>query len=233
MKQRPYIVVQKARNDMKAGNVYLLRHGQTYWAMSGQHTGRTDVPLTETGELQAREAGERVRAAHPEAFSRILCSPLRRASETASLAGFDATPCDDLMEWDYGRAEGRTRGQIGEALGRPWNLWLDGPQVVPASLGEERVETLPDGQRVAVHLTDGETLDEAFGRARRVVDGIRDDVYAGKDVLLVAHSHILRLVAMAWVDMPPAEGRKFELGTARYVVLGDHKGQPVIEHWGA
>ncbi|NEG95629.1 histidine phosphatase family protein [Bifidobacterium sp. SMB2] len=218
---------------MKPGNVYLLRHGQTYWAMSGQHTGRTDVPLTEVGKQQAVAAGERVREAHPEAFAAVWCSPLVRASETAKLAGFDAKPCDDLMEWDYGRAEGRTRGQIGEALGRAWNLWLDGPQAVPEALGAERVETLPDGQQVQVHLTEGETLDEAFARARRVVEKVRAYSEEGKDVLLVAHSHILRLVAMAWVDLPPVEGRKFELGTARYIVLGDHKGQPVIEHWGA
>nr|WP_241227195.1 histidine phosphatase family protein [Bifidobacterium callimiconis] len=218
---------------MKPGKAYLLRHGQTYWAVSGQHTGRTDVPLTETGRQQAIEAGERVRAAHPEPFAAVYCSPLKRASETAKLAGFDAEYRDELMEWDYGRAEGRTRGQISEALGRAWNLWLDGPQAVPESLGAQRVETLPDGQQVTVNLTEGETLDEAFARAKKVVAEAKAITDEGKDVLLVAHSHILRLVTMAWVDLPPVEGRKFELGTARYVVLGDHKGQPVIENWGA
>ncbi|PLS31182.1 histidine phosphatase [Bifidobacterium margollesii] len=218
---------------MSKGNVYLLRHGQTYWSMSGQHTGRTDVPLTETGRRQAVEAGDRVRADHPEPFAAVFCSPLIRASETARLAGFDAEALDDLMEWDYGRAEGRTRGQIGEALGRTWNLWADGPQSVPESLGEERVETLPDGQQVSVHLTEGEPLDEAFARASRVAERAREYADRGEDVLLVAHSHILRLVACAWVDLPASDGRKFELGTARYVVLGDHKGQPVIERWGA
>ena len=233
IKQEQYKAVRKVLIIMGKGKVYLLRHGQTYWAMSGQHTGRTDLPLTEVGKQQAVDAGERVRAEHPEPFAAVFCSPLRRASETAALAGFEATPCDELMEWDYGRAEGRTRIQIGEALGRAWNLWLDGPRLVPASLGEAREETLPDGQTVTVNLTEGETLDEAFARAEHVAAKAKEYADEGKDVLLVAHSHILRLVSMAWVGLPAAEGRKFELGTARYIVLGDHKGQPVIESWSA
>lgn len=215
------------------GNVYLLRHGQTCWAVSGQHTGRTDIPLTDDGRRQAREAGDRIRADHPDPFAAVFCSPLVRASETARLAGFDATPWDDLMEWNYGRAEGRTRTQIGEALGRPWNLWMDGPEILPESLETDCDMTLTDGTPVHVHRDAGETLDQVFERARGVAERARALTDDGGDVLLVAHSHILRLVSMAWVGMDPHEGRKFELGTARYIVLGDHRGQPVIVRWGA
>ena len=214
------------------GQLYLLRHGQTYWALSGQHTGLADVPLTAKGVEQAADAGIRVKARHPGDFAAVYVSPLLRAVQTAEAAGLDATPLDDLHEWDYGRAEGRTRADLSAAMGRPWDLWEDGPAVLPHELGGERVETLPDGTPVTVAGADGETLDEVYARAGRVVAKVRPLIDEGRDVLLVAHSHIIREVTVAWLGLPAITGRSLELGTAQFSVLGVHKGQPVIQHWG-
>ncbi|WP_291526776.1 histidine phosphatase family protein [Bifidobacterium sp. UBA744] len=214
------------------GQLYLLRHGQTYWALSGQHTGLAEVPLTAKGIEQASDAGMRIKAMHPADFAAGYVSPLLRARQTAEAAGLGVETLSDLHEWDYGRAEGRTRGELSEALGRSWDLWKDGPAVLPAELGGERVETLPDGTPVTVPGGDGETLSEAYARAGRVVSQIRPLVEAGEDVLLVAHSHIIRLIAVSWLGLPAIAGRTLELGTAQFSVLGVHKGQPVIQHWG-
>ena len=99
----------------KQGHLVLLRHGQTVWSVSGQHTGRTDIPLTPTGQDQARQAGARLLQVFPQGFApdHVFVSPLRRARQTAALAGYpQATVLDGLAEWDYGRAEGHTRQQI-------------------------------------------------------------------------------------------------------------------------
>ena len=214
------------------GQLYLLRHGQTYWALSGQHTGLAEVPLTAKGVEQASDAGIRVKARHPGDFAATYVSPMLRARQTAEAAGLDAQVLDDLHEWDYGRAEGRTRAQLSEIMGRPWDLWVDGPRVLPEEIGGEHLETLPDGTPVTVAGGPGETLDEVYERAGRVVDLVRPVIDDGGDVLLVAHSHIIRMLTVAWCGLPAIGARSFELGTAEYSVLGVHKGQPVIQHWG-
>lgn len=192
------------------------------------------MPLTDVGRQQAAAAGERIRLAHPEPFDVVYTSPLIRASETAALAGFaSAQPWDDVMEWDYGRAEGHTRKEISLELGKDWNVWLDGPHVVPQDFAGDGVERLHNGMEVSVHRTDGESVDQVFARASRVAKHLKQLSREGKDVLVVAHSHILRLISMAWVGLDPRDGRRFELETAHYVVLSDHKGQSVIERWSA
>jgi broad specificity phosphatase PhoE len=124
--------------------VVLVRHGETEWTRSGQHTGRTDIPLTDAGRRQARSIGERLRA---RSFALVLTSPLQRAAETARLAGYDAVARDELREWDYGAYEGRTTNDI--RLGHPrWTLWADG---VPG----------------------GETADEVGRRVERVIHEMR------------------------------------------------------------
>ena len=122
-----------AVENSRGGNGFLvlLRHGQTVWSESGQHTGRTDIPLTAVGEQQAADAGRRLREAFPEGFSQscVFSSPLKRACQTAELAGFaDHGVLDGIAEWDYGRAEGRTRQQVSEASGFEWDVWRDGPR---------------------------------------------------------------------------------------------------------
>jgi probable phosphoglycerate mutase len=185
-----------ARHD-----VWLVRHGETEWARLGRHTGRTDVPLTETGRAQAVTLGGRL-AGHP--FALVLTSPLSRAAETARLAGFgDVAITDpDLREWDYGAFEGRLTAEI-RADYPGWTIWR-GP------------------------WPEGETIDEIAARADRVRARIRA---AEGDTLVVAHGHFLRVLAARWLEQPASAGSLFALGTATISILGWEHESPVIETW--
>ena len=183
--------------------IYLVRHGETAWTLSAQHTGRTDLPLTEQGERQARELGASLTGLHVD---RILSSPLRRARHTAELAMPHSSieSDDDLMEWDYGAYEGRSTVDI--EVERPgWRLLRDG------SPG-------------------GETLDAVGARADRVIGRLRA---GGGNVLLFGHREILRILAVRWIGLAPIEGRRLLLATASLSVLGyDHDlTEPVIHTW--
>lgn len=226
--------ITSGKDASKAGYLVLLRHGQTAWSVTGQHTGRTDLPLTDVGRRQAAEGGERIRLVFPEGFDgeHVFSSPLRRASETARLAGFeDFVQLDDLMEWDYGRAEGFTRVQVSEALGRPWRLWVDGTEALEPGVDSDWTERLSTGEEVHVCNRRGETIDEVAVRARRVVDKVAPIILRGENVLLVAHAHILRIVASQWLGVDPHEARLLRLDTAHYSVLSYYKNDRVIEHW--
>lgn len=183
--------------------VYLVRHGETAWTRTAQHTGRTDLPLNEDGERQAREVGKRLTSLRVD---RVLSSPLRRARRTAELAMPESRiEADvDLMEWDYGAYEGRSTVNI--EIERPgWRLYRDG-------------------------CPDGETLESVGARADRVIGRIRA---GGGDVLLFAHREIFRILAMRWIGLAPVEGRRLLLATASWSVLGydhDHT-EPVIHVW--
>jgi broad specificity phosphatase PhoE len=179
----------------------LLRHGETEWSRLGRHTGRTDIPLDEEGR---RRAGELARTLDGMGFTRVLVSPLGRARETAELAGLcgPLEVCDDLVEWDYGEYEGRTAAEI--RAERPgWSLWEDG---VPG----------------------GETLEELGRRADRVVARLGQ---LEGDVAVVAHGHVLRVLAARWVGLEPAAGRLLVLGTAHLGRLGHEHGSPAITLW--
>ena len=183
--------------------VYLLRHGETAWTLTAQHTGRTDLPLNEQGERQAREAGARLSALRCD---RILSSPLQRARRTAELAlPHRLVETDEnLMEWDHGAYEGRRTVDI--EVERPgWRLLRDG------SPG-------------------GETLESVAARADRVIGRIRA---GGGNVLLIAHREILRILAVRWIGLAPIEARHLLLATASLSVLGyDHDlTEPVIHAW--
>jgi probable phosphoglycerate mutase len=181
--------------------LWLIRHGETEWSLSGAHTGRTDLPLTAGGEAHAAAMG-RYLAGRP--FGLVLTSPLRRACDTCRIAGYgDGAVIDlNLPEWDYGAYEGRTTADIRkEAPG--WSLWKDG---VPG----------------------GETVDQVAARARRVID--RALTVEG-DVALFAHGHILRILTACWLDLAPAAGRLFALGTASLSVLGYERETRVIVRW--
>ena len=183
--------------------VYLARHGETAWSLAGQHTGLTDVPLTERGERDARALGDRLRGI---AFARVFTSPLQRASRTCALAGFGAAavPDADLVEWDYGSYEGLGTAEI--LARRPgWNLFRDG---------------CPGGEAAA----------DVGARADRVVARIR--LGAG-NVLVFSSAHVLRVLAARWLGLPPQDARCFVLGTASLSALGyDHNpDEPVIRFW--
>lgn len=232
-----------------AGRLVLLRHGQTAWSESGQHTGRTNIPLTAEGERQAKAAGERLREAFPEGFAagHVFASPLRRARQTAALAGFDVEPGDDgvigtagarlastladLPEWDYGRAEGRTRETVCRTAGFDWDVWRDGPQTLPASMDGDWRETLPSGETVSVHAGQGERVEDVAERTRRVIERVSPMLCEGEDVLLVAHAHVLRILTSQWLGLDPRFARLLRLDTAHYAVLGGYKGDRVIITW--
>jgi len=183
--------------------LYLARHGETAWTLSGQHTGLTDVPLTERGEQDARRLGDRLRGL---SFAQVLTSPLQRASRTCDLAGFGsaAEQDRDLLEWNYGRYEGRTSADIHKE--RPdWDLFRDG---------------CPDGEKAA---DVGARVDRVIARARA----------AQGDVLLFSSAHVLRVLAARWLGLEPGGGRYFLLATASLSVLGyeHNRSQPVIRLW--
>ena len=193
----------------------LLRHGETEWSANGQHTGRTDIPLTAAGEKQARFAGATL--ADYE-FAAVYTSPLTRARRTAELAGYpDAVVDEDLAEWDYGPVDGRTSHDVSEELGREFLIFDDGVRVLPPSAEHG------DGRP-------GETLEEVAARAARVV-ARAEQVLAGGDVLLVAHGHLLRVLATVWLGVDPRLGARFELGTAAVCLLGYGHSLRTIEGW--
>lgn len=183
--------------------VYLVRHGETAWTLTAQHTGRTDLPLAETGERQARALSASLAALR---IDRVLSSPLQRASRTAALAMPHAHIEEDadLMEWDYGDYDGRSTVDI--EVERPgWRLLRDG------SPG-------------------GETLDAVGARADRVIGRLRAD---GGNVLVFGHREILRILAVRWIGLAPIEARRLLLATASLSILGyDHDlTEPVIHVW--
>jgi broad specificity phosphatase PhoE len=183
--------------------IYLARHGETAWSLSGQHTGRTDLPLTERGEANALALGARLRGL---SLAKVFTSPLQRAVRTCELAGFggEAEPDPDLVEWDYGQYEGRRTVEILKE--RPdWYLFRDG-------------------------CPGGETPDQVGARADRVI--VRMRAIQG-DVLVFSSAHILRVLAARWLGLEGAGGRYFVLGTATLSLLGyEHNlAEPVIRLW--
>ena len=181
--------------------IWLLRHGETEWSKSGQHTGRTDMPLTDAGRHQAEALGRHL-GRRP--FALVLTSPLQRARETCRLAGYGdvAAVTDDLLEWDYGIYEGRRTADI-QAEQPGWSIWTTS---VPR----------------------GETVEQVGERVRRVIERA---VAAPGDVALFAHAHVLRILAASWLGLPPAGGRLFALGTAAISVLGYEHETRVISVW--
>jgi probable phosphoglycerate mutase len=178
-----------------------VRHGETEWSLSGQHTSRTDLPLTDAGRERARALPA---ALSGFSFAAVLCSPLRRARETCEIAGFGerAVIDDDLREWDYGDYEGLTTAQIHERDPN-WVLWRDG---------------CPGGESPAEV---GARADRALARMREV----------DADALAFAHGHILRVLAARWVAMEVAAGARFALSAGALSVLGHERETEVIERW--
>lgn len=184
-------------------HVYLARHGETAWTVSGQHTGLTDLPLTERGENNARRLGERLQGL---SFAHVFTSPLQRAARTCELAGFGnrASIDPDLVEWDYGAYEGKTTDEILRAAPH-WQIFRDG-------------------------CPGGESPQVIAARADRVIGRVRG--LAGA-VLLFSSAHFLRVFAARWLGLDVTGGRLFYLDTATLSVLGyDHStAEPVVRLW--
>lgn len=181
----------------------LVRHGETEWSRARRHTGRTDLPLTRVGELQADAV---VPMLAGRDFARVLASPLRRAMETCRRAGFGdrVEQCDDALEWDYGIFEGRLTADIRTEI-PDWSVWTH-------------------------HITGGENVEQVGARADRLIATARS---SDGDVVLFAHAHLLRVLAARWLGLDPARGRSFVLDTASVSVLSHERGEPVIARWNA
>lgn len=190
-------------------SVVVVRHGETAWALAHRHTGRADIPLTEAGRADAAALAPQLAA---WTFSLVLVSPLTRAVTTAELAGVldGAERVDALMEWDYGAAEGFTREQV-QAERPGWDLWRDGG---------------PDG---------GESPADVAARVDDVRDRLRPFAAPeGPHACVVAHGHVLRVLAARWLDAPASLGARLALDTAAVGVLGaDRAGTPVLSRWNA
>jgi broad specificity phosphatase PhoE len=181
--------------------IWLIRHGQTAWTLSGAHTGRTDLPLTDAGRENAIAVGRWLAG---RKFALVLSSPLSRARETCRLAGYgDVAQVDpNLCEWNYGDYEGRTTTEIQKE--RPgWSLWKDGP----------------------LH---GETVAQVGARAEAVIARASG---ADGDVALFAHGHLLRILTACWLGLAPDCGRLFALATATVSTLGFERETHVISQW--
>ncbi len=195
------------------GHIWLIRHGETQWSRSGRHTGRTDIPLTPSGEQAAVEAGNRLRAILGDKTpALVLCSPLQRAQRTAELAGLPVTDATkDLLEWDYGAWEGLTTPEIRARLGdADWTIWSN-----PIQRGE----------------TPGEQTSDVAARTRRVIERCLPLVTVDADVVLVAHGHVLRILTATWLGLDAKAGRLFALDPARLSALGFEHEQHVIRQW--
>lgn len=181
----------------------LVRHGETEWSLSGQHTGRTDIPLTENGRVAAKRLAPLLAN---RSFSLVLTSPLQRARDTCQLAGLgpQAQMDADLLEWDYGAYEGLTPRQI-RAKQPDWMIFTDG---------------CPDGETPSQV---GERVDRVIARARA----------ATGNVALFAHGHILRVFVARWLGLAPSAGSHFMLSTATVSVLSSYHDIAAIKHWNA
>jgi len=183
--------------------IYLARHGETAWTLSGQHTGLTDIPLTARGERNARRLQIRLRGLQ---FAKVFTSPLQRALRTCDLAGFEslAELDQDLIEWNYGKYEGRITAEIHEE--RPdWRLFRDG-------------------------CPGGETAKDVADRADRIITRVRR---VSGNVLIFSSAHFLRVLAARWLGLAPEMGKCFVLSTASISALGyEHDlSEPVIRLW--
>jgi broad specificity phosphatase PhoE len=183
--------------------VYVVRHGETEWSLSGQHTGVTDIPLTENGRTVARRLRPIL---SDQTFELVLTSPLSRARETCELAGLGARAVlePDLKEWNYGEYEGLTPQQI-HTKAPGWMIFRDG---------------CPSGESPA----------QVGARVDRVLARIRS---APGDVALFAHGHVFRVLVARWIGLAPGAGRHFLLDTATLNVLGYYRDSPAVKVWNA
>ena len=186
--------------------LWLVRHGETEWSLSGAHTSRTDIPLTEHGRKRAEELRDYLKNT---TFSKVLTSPMQRAQETCRIAGFgdQATIENGLKEWDYGESEGKTTKEMRVKYNDPqWSVWTR-------------------------DLVDGEALDHVGGRADQVIQNALAGCADGSKVALFAHAHILRILAARWIGLPASGGASLALGTGSVSVLGFERETRVISHW--
>ena len=194
-----------ARCDVSV-ELWLVRHGETEWSLSGAHTSFTDIPLTEHGRQRAEELREYLKATQ---FAAVYVSPRARAQETCRIAGFGDVMqvVDDLQEWNYGESEGKTTKEMRALKGNPqWSVWTD-------------------------PIVGGENVEAVGVRADHVIDRALAAAGDGGKVALFAHAHILRILGARWIGRPAVDGRLFALGTGSVSVLGFERETRVISRW--
>ncbi|MBB5055434.1 putative phosphoglycerate mutase [Granulicella aggregans] len=186
--------------------LWLIRHGETEWSLSGAHTSRTDISLTDHGRVRAEELKAYLKG---KTFAAVFTSPMQRARETCKIAGYgDVAVVDEgLREWDYGIFEGKTTKEIRAESGNPaWSVWID-------------------------PITDGETAEHVGERADGVIARSLAAAGDGGTVALFAHAHILRILAARWIGLPATGGSLLALGTGSLSVLGFERETHVIKSW--
>jgi len=197
----------------------LLRHGATEWSQAKRYTGRTDVPLLPDGRARAVTAGEAL-AEYP--FAAVFSSPLQRALHTAQLAGHpNPIVDDDLMEWDYGPAEGLTPHELNTLIGHEFEIFTDGVNSLPP----QSDNSANPGTVV------GEELADVVARCHRFIERAEPIMRDGGDVLVVAHGHLLRVLTMVWLDLDPRFASRFELDTTGFALLGYGHNRHTLEGW--
>lgn len=185
-------------------DLWLIRHGETEWSLNRKHTSRTDIGLTEHGRLRAEKLRDYLQGT---TFTAVFTSPMKRARETCTIAGFGdvATVDEGLMEWDYGVQEGRTTEEIREET-PGWSVWKD-------------------------EISGGETVEHVGVRADEVIARALKAGGEGGRVALFAHAHILRILAARWIGLNAEGGRLFALGTGSVSVLGWERETRVVQLW--
>jgi probable phosphoglycerate mutase len=188
----------------KGIELWLMRHGETEWSLSGQHTSRTDIPLTDHGRRRAEELRDFLKGTK---FDAVFTSPMQRARETCAIAGFadQAVVDDNLKEWNYGVYEGKTTPEIREEVPN-WSVWKD-------------------------PIIDGETAEHVGERSDAMIARALSSAQLGGKVALFAHAHILRILTARWLLLPATSGSLFALGTGSVSVLGWERETRVIQSW--
>jgi probable phosphoglycerate mutase len=199
--------MESRRNTMTAGaELWLIRHGETEWSLSGAHTSRTDIPLTDHGRRRAEELRDFLQGT---LFAKVLTSPMQRARETCAIAGLAAQAIIEpgLSEWDYGESEGKTTKEMRAKYNDPeWSVW-------------------------SRPIVGGEAVEHVGERADAVIAHALDGVEPGAKVALFAHAHILRITAARWIGLEARGGRLFGLGTGSVSILGWEREQRVVSRW--
>ena len=194
--------------------LWLVRHGETAWSVSGQHTSFTDIPLTEHGRERAKELRDYLAG---RKFAAVLVSPWKRAMETCAIAGYGdvAEVDDDLQEWNYGEAEGKTTPEMRTKYGADWSVWTN------ALVGGESVDAV--GVRADRVIARAVELARASEEVQPGSESPDPGHPAVRQVALFAHAHILRILAARWLGLPAVDGKMFALGTGSVSVLGHER----------
>jgi broad specificity phosphatase PhoE len=189
----------------KGVELWLIRHGETEWSLSGQHTSTSDIALTEHGRRRAVELKEYLNG---KKFAAVFTSPMSRAKETCAIAGYGdvAEVEQNLMEWNYGESEGKTTKEMRETYGPTWSVWTD-------------------------PIVGGESVEQVGARADKVIAHALQAAGNSGQVALFAHAHILRITAARWIGLPATGGKLFGLGTGSVSVLGFERETRVVSRW--